>query len=275
MRSATGCSVSSTRTPHPCSDFAKTGNLLRGVRVLVTGASASSADFVRLLEAEGAQVAWSPVIRIGPPPDERALQDAIDRAGVFDWLVFTSAAGVEAFARRRRAQLGPKPRIAVVGDATAAAVSEHLGKTADPLPERASASALADALLLRGQRGDYVLLVTARDASPVLEHTLRGGGLAVEKADAYTTVQAPPSDLAARVDDADVISLASPSAVRALVGGLGRDTHERLRGKLLACIGPATLMAAREAGLHVEVVPENASLRAMVRALCRYFEGHR
>jgi hypothetical protein len=30
-------------------------------------------------------------------------------------------------------------------------------------------------------------------------------------------------------------------------------------------------MAARGAGLQVEIVPENASLPAMVQALCRYF----
>jgi uroporphyrinogen-III synthase len=243
--------------------------------VLVTGASASSADFIHLLEAEGAQVAWCPLIRIGPPPDERALQQAIDRADLFDWLVFTSAAGVEAFARRRRASLGTKPRVAAVGDATAAAVSEHLRICADMPPEHARATALADVLVQQARRGESVLLMTARDATPVLAHKLRSAGLVVEKADAYTTVLAPPADLAARIQAVDVVTLASPSAVRALIDGLKNDAHDRVRGKLLACIGPATLMAAREAGLQVEIVPENASLSAMVQALCRYFGDRR
>lgn len=237
----------------------------------MTGSSGSSGAFARMLEAQGAVVTSCPLIRIGPPPDERTLQDAVNRADRFDWLVFTSASGVEAFTRRRRAPLGAKPRIAVVGPATAAALEQHLGKTPDMVPERATAIALGAALQKLAKSNEGVLLMTARDASPVLEHKLRTAGLVVEKADAYSTVVATPPDLIAHVANVDVISLASPSAVRALVTGIGDDVHNRLRGKVLACIGPATLMAAREAGLHVEVVPEDASLPALVHALRSYF----
>lgn len=243
--------------------------------MLVTGASASSAEFVRLLQGQGAQVVSCPLIRIGPPPNEHALQDAIDRADRFGWLVFTSATGVEAFARRRRAPLAATPHIASVGAATAAAVDERLGRRVELVSEHASASVLADALVHAARKGDKILLMTARDASPVLEHKLRAAGYVVEKADAYTTVLASPPDLAAHVDASDVISLASPSAVRALLDSLGAKAHDRIRGKLLACIGPATLMAARQAGLHVEVVPPDASFPAMVQALGQYFTGRR
>jgi len=239
----------------------------------VTGASGSSAEFVRLLQAQGAQVDACPLIRIGPPPHEQALQDTVDRSDRFAWLVFTSATGVEAFARRRRLPLSVTPRIAAVGAATARAVRENLGRQAELVAERASASAIADELVRAARKGDQILLMTARDASPVLEHKLRGAGYDVEKADAYTTVQAPPTDLATHVAAADVISLASPSAVRALLDGLGANALDHLRGKLLACIGPATLMAARDAGLHVEIVPADASFAAMVEALGRYFLG--
>ena len=67
-----------------------------------------------------------------------------------------------------------------------------------------------------------------------------------------------------------MIALASPSAVRALVHGVG-DEVARLRGKLIACIGPVTLAQARELGLHVEIHPESTTLSAVVEALCRYY----
>ncbi len=237
----------------------------------MTGAPASSAEFVRLLEVAGAQVSSLPLIRIGPAPDEAALQDSINRADTFDWVAFTSAAGVEAFARRRGQKLDAQMRIAAVGPATQKAVHEHLDMATEDLPAQFSSSALADTIKERAKPTDSILVVTARDASPVLVEKLRAAGFAVEKADAYTTVEVIPNDLPAHVAACDVITLASPSAVRALVHGLGADAAARLRGKLVACIGPVTLGEARQLGLHVEVVPADASLAAIVDALCRYY----
>jgi uroporphyrinogen III methyltransferase/synthase len=240
--------------------------------VLVTRAPDQSADFVRLLEEQGAHVAWVPLIRIGPAPDERALQEAADNVNVYDWLVFTSAAGVEAFAQRVGRPLKENLRVAVVGPATAQALVDRLGVQAKVMPAQYSSSALADAINRHAKTPQSILLIAAEDASPVLAAKLRNAGHRVDKVDAYTTVQAPPADLEEHVNKADVITLASPSAVRALVDGLGGDTAiAKLRGKLLACIGPVTLFEARERGLHVEIVPEAATIPALIDALCRYY----
>lgn len=240
--------------------------------MLITRAPGQSADLSRALVERGANVTSAPLIHIGPPPSERALQTAVDRADSYDWLVFTSAAGVQALASRRGQPLRLGVRIAAVGPATAAAVAERLSVIADLVPDRHGAGALGDALSRRARGGARVLIVAARDASPVLETTLRAAGLSVDKVDAYTTVEHAPSDLQARVAGCDVIALASPSAVRALARGLGGDrAGVVLRGKLVACIGPATLLEAREQGLHVEIVPERATLAALVEALCRYY----
>ncbi len=240
--------------------------------MLVTRAAEQSADVGRLLEAAGAQVECVPLIRIGPPPDERTLQEAIDRADAFDWLVFTSAAGVEAFARRRQRPLQPQPRIAVVGPATQRALFERLGVDADLVPAQFSSAALAQALAQRAVAQESVLVIAARDASPVLAAKLREAGCRVEQVDAYTTVEAAPRDLAERIAGNDVVTFASPSAVRALVHALGDEASApALRGKLVACIGPVTLAEARRHGLHIEIVPDDATLPALVDALCRYY----
>jgi len=240
--------------------------------VLVTRAPDQSADFARLLEGHGAHVTSIPLIQIGPPPDERALQEAIDRADAFDWLVFTSVAGVDAFSQRLRRPLGKDLRIGVVGPATDDALFDRLGLRASVVPAHYSASALADAINRQVKALQSILVIVARGASPVLPAKLRNAGHRVEKVDAYSTVEAPPADLEAHVSKADVVTLASPSAVRALVRGLGGDAAgEKLRGKLLACIGPVTLFEARERGLHVEIVPEAATIPALIDALCRYY----
>lgn len=242
--------------------------------MLVTSAPREESDVARVLEEQGAHVSFAPLLRIGPPPHERDLQAWVDRAHEFDWLIFTSAAGVEAFARRRRSPL-PNQRIAVVGPATAQALLEQLGRTHDLMPERYSGEALAEALAGRAHSDATMLVCSAQDARPALVLKLRAAGFHVQKVDAYTTVEAPPRDLQALVASSDVVTLASPSAVRALVRGLGASATESLRGTLLACIGPVTLMEARRSGLHVEIVPESATLVSLVDALCAYYQNPR
>jgi uroporphyrinogen-III synthase len=255
-----------------CSALQKKPSPLHGVRVLVTRAPDQSVHLVRLLEEQGAHVAVVPLIRIGPPPNERELQHAVDAADAYDWLVFTSAAGVDAFARRLRHPLKQAQSIAVVGAATGRALTESLDRKADLIPEIYSSSALADAIVRHTKTPQSILVVAAQDASPVLAAKLRSAGHRVTKVDAYTTVENVPADLESHISGSDVITLASPSAVRALVRGLGEDlAAAKLRGKLVACIGPITLFEARERGLHVEVTPESATFPALVDALCRYY----
>ncbi len=246
---------------------------LRGVRVLVTRRPDPDSDFVRLLEERGAKVTSVPLIAIGPPPDERALQAAVDRAESFAWLVFASAPGVENFARRRRRQLpNNAPHLAVIGSATARAVKEALGREPDVVPQRFSGESLADAILQHATVDERILIFQASDARPALAARLRGAGRSVETISAYSTVEVLVPDLAERIAQTDVVAFASPSAVRSLVRALGAEhAAAKLRGKLLVCIGPVTLFEARQFGLHVEIVPETTTLPALVDALCTFY----
>jgi uroporphyrinogen-III synthase len=246
---------------------------LRGVRVLVTRPADPDSDFIRLLEERGAKVTSVPLIAIGPPPDERALQAAVDRASSFAWLVFTSAAGVESFARRRKGALpNSTPRLAAIGVATARALEEALERAPDVVPQQFSGESLADAILEQATMDERVLIFQASDARPTLAARLRGAGRTVETVPAYSTVELQVPDLAERIAQTDVIALASPSAVRSLVRAMGTaHAPAKLRGKLLVCIGPLTLFEARQFGLHVEIVPETTTLPALVDALCTFY----
>ncbi len=247
---------------------------LSGVRVLVTRPTDPESDFIALLEKRGAAVTSLPLVQIGPPPDERALQTAVDSAERFDWVAFTSAAGVDSFTRRRTHKLpGGVPKIAAVGPATARAIEASFGRAPDLIPARFSGEALADALLARGTIGT-ILIVQAADARPALSARLRNAGNAVTTVAAYSTVEVRPADLQERLAACDAVVLASPSAAHALVHGLGESRAiATLRGKLIACIGPVTLLEARGLGLHVEIVPEASTLPALVEALCAYYSS--
>jgi uroporphyrinogen III methyltransferase/synthase len=73
---------------------------LIGRRVLVTRSKDQAGELVDLLEAQGAEAVEAPLIDIVPPEDYGPLDAACERAGAFDWIVFTSANGASAFMDR-------------------------------------------------------------------------------------------------------------------------------------------------------------------------------
>ena len=68
----------------------------------------------------------------------------------------------------------------------------------------------------------------------------------------------------------DIVTFASSSAVTNLLKLLGGDTAP-LKGPLIACIGPVTARAAREAGLEVRVESREHTIPGLVRALQDHF----
>jgi uroporphyrinogen-III synthase len=239
---------------------------------MVTRAAEHSRELVDLLEGRGAAVEVVPLIHIGPPPDEAALQAAVDAADDYSWIVFASVNGVEAFARRRKHALGVNPHIAAVGPATSDAVASLLGRPPHVVPARFVAEAIAEALSDVASAGSSVLLVQAQDARPVLAQRLRAARFDVTAVVAYSTVARAPSDFEQLVARVDVITLASASAVRSLVAALGGDAAaSKVRGRLLACIGPVTETEARRSGLHVELTPDRSTVDGLVEALCKYY----
>ena len=241
---------------------------------MVTRTVNQADELIDLLEGRGATVTVVPLVRIGPPPDEAAFTAAVDAGDEFAWIVFTSVNGVEAFAQRRKRPLGVNPHIAAVGPATSEAVASLLGRPPHIVPARFVAEAVAEALVDVATPGCAVLVVQAQDARPVLVQRLRASRFDVTAVAAYSTIAQAPADLAQRIQRVDVVTLASASAVRSLVAGLGReDVSAKLLGKLLVCIGPVTETEARRLGLHVELTPERSTVDGMVEALCRYYES--
>src|SRR6266550_1455129 len=70
---------------------------LSGKRIVVTRTRKQASALSNKLRALGAQVIELPTIRIEPPSDLRAFAELVQDAHAYDWIVFTSANGVEAF----------------------------------------------------------------------------------------------------------------------------------------------------------------------------------
>ncbi len=256
---------------------------LLGWRVLVTRTREQASDLSSALTRLGAQPVEVPVIAITDPTSWQVLDESLERIAESDWLVLTSANGVRAVMARLR-DLGMDvrdlrgPKIAAIGPATAKAV-EELGIRVDLVPEEFVAEALAEALLSQGIAASRILLARAEEARDVLPVSLEAAGAQVTVAPCYRTI--PAEGVGERIRtltdnrEVDAITFASSSSVRAFVDGLaGQDVAELTGGIVVACIGPVTADAARDAGLHVDVVPDEYTIPGLAEALAGFAREH-
>jgi uroporphyrinogen III methyltransferase / synthase len=121
---------------------------LRGKTILVTRAAEQASNFTHLLQQQGATVIEMPALEIRPPSSWEELDNAIASLSNFDWLILTSANGVEYFFNRlatkgldSRALAGLK--IAVVGKKTAAILKQY-GLQPDFIPPNFVADSLVE-----------------------------------------------------------------------------------------------------------------------------------
>jgi uroporphyrinogen-III synthase len=240
---------------------------LAGMRVLLTRPARSDDALETLLRGAGARVSSMPLIELAPAPDAGALRAAAQSADSADWIVFTSATGVEAFARNRRSRLGERTRIAAIGPATARAVARLLERDADLVPARFVAEELADAIAARAARA-RIAIFSAQDSRPVLVQRLRAAGHSVEAIAAYTTRAVTPADFTQRIGAADVIVLTSGSAARSLSEGLRLGPGlGALHGKRVVCIGAVTAAEARRCEIDVAAVARDATPLGLLEVL--------
>jgi uroporphyrinogen III methyltransferase/synthase len=245
---------------------------LFGRRVVVTRARAQSSGLVDALRRAGAEIVSLPTIEIAAPADGgEALAAAAARVRDYDWVAFTSANAVDAlFAHLADARALGETRVAAVGTATAAALATH-GVAADLVPGRAVAEALADAFPMAGRcPGGRVLLPQAAAARPALEDGLTAKEWLVDAVEAYRTLPTTPdAEALAAAGAADAIAFTSASTVDNYLDTAGLPAVP----PVVACIGPVTADRARERGVDVSAVAEEASVDSLVEALAGCFQS--
>lgn len=243
---------------------------LFGKRVLITRQAPSSEEFAERLREAGAEPVLAPLIRIVPPRDPQAAARAVHDARNYDYVVFSSRNGVERFWEEleaagldARALFGV--RIAAIGPRTADALHAK-GIVPDFVPSQYVSESVAEGLLERTVPDDRVLLFRAQEARDVLPDALREAGRNVTVVAAYRAVRNEVPNLAQLVDRCDVLTFTSAGIVRSFVAQLD-DAVAASRGKIVACIGPITAQAARDAGLEPTIVAEEFTTEGMARSL--------
>jgi uroporphyrinogen III methyltransferase/synthase len=230
---------------------------LFGKSICITRAGDAQSELARAFEELGAEVIRFPTTRIVPAPAARLAKGIKALAGQ-DWVVFTSANGVETFfaalaraGRDSRALAGT--RVAAVGPATAQALLAG-GIKADLVPAAFTGKALLAHLIAKSQKGERFLLWCAAGAREELARGLRRKGRRVTEVVAYRTTRPLRVDAALKgrlnPEPPSAVLFASASAARNFVDILGRKDALRLRrATKLISIGPATSAAMRKLAL--------------------------
>lgn len=253
---------------------------LEGFTFVIPRTSGGSTPFSTTLEEEGATTVEFPMVTIGPPPDEEALDAAVGRIEEFHWVVFCHVSSTRTFLERLIQLRGDvealkrASRLAAVGDQRRAAV-EAYGLTVQVTPGRASPKELVKALEEEAGdlRGAAVLIVSSEPAGPVLEG-LKGLGARV------THVQGAQRTI--NMDDHEkVAGMMEEGRVEAVVflspGGVAQFQKAMERyGALEAAAGGvrAYAMSARTAeragplGFRNVTSPPEPTREALLETLC-------
>ncbi len=252
---------------------------LAGRTILVTRPRRQSRPLSEALRRLGATVVETPAISIEPPSDFRRLDESLGRLATYDWVVFTSANGVEAFFERLfevqpRAALSSQ-KLAAIGPATAESLSGR-GFRPDVVPTKFVAEevfrALAEHSEISAKRFLLPRADIARDALPDL---LRASGATVDVVVAYRTVPADEemrraSSLVAR-GEVDMVTFTSASTAKSFFATVDpRSVGGRTRA---ASIGPITSNALRALGVAPDVEAEHFTTEGLIEAILRYYRG--
>jgi uroporphyrinogen III methyltransferase / synthase len=241
---------------------------LLGSRIMVTRPADDRDPLADGLRALGAEVIVQPAIRISPPVDWKAVDDALDRLDEFDWLVFSSANGVRSLCGRmieRRLTPSQLPRVAAIGPGTADEIARH-GREADLVPGQFRAEALAEALAADAA-GKRFLLARASRGREVLAEQLTAAGATVEQVVVYTSSDVTEADAEAtallEAGQIDWITVTSSAIARSLARLFGDD----LRKARLASISPLTSHTLRESGYEPAAEAAEYTLAGLIAAI--------
>jgi uroporphyrinogen III methyltransferase / synthase len=259
---------------------------LAGRTIIITRPREQASRFAAELERLGARAIICPTIEIVEPESLAALDDALENLFGYDWIIFTSANGVEHFMRRLQT-LGHDLseldglRVCAIGDATAEKLRVERVHV-DLVPEQFKAEGVYAALeaFLGGReslRRLNFLIPRAAVARDYLPRALEEAGARVDVVAAYRTVRPLNPDLP-RINallaggTIDCIAFTSSSTVRNFAELFDTsDLSQVLRDVAVACIGDVTAATASEYGLQTEIMPAEFTISALVGAIVDHF----
>lgn len=250
---------------------------LFGRRIVVTRTRKQASALSDRLRRLGADAFELPTIRIEKARDMMAFGKLVQDAHTYDWVVFTSPNGVEAFfdvfyRLYKDARSIGGVRIAAIGPGTAKKIADYHLST-DVIPDTFIAEDLVRAIIEKEGSVENLtfLWVRAEEARDVVASGLVEQRAIVDEAIAYRTVL-ETGDVGggrARLEEegADVITFTSSSTVENFFK-MGLPLPE---GVKLASIGPITSKTILQHGHKVDIEARQHDIPGLVAAIAEHF----
>jgi uroporphyrinogen III methyltransferase/synthase len=247
---------------------------LFGKKVLVTRSRHQASALSKLLSERGAIPVELPAIDIQNIAENKELRLAITELASYDWIIFTSVNGVDAFFNELRTlKLDSRAlngiKVGAIGTVTAKAV-EAKGLAPDFVPSEFTTDGILADIKKYDIKGKRFLLPRADIVDSQLTDGLVRLGAKVKDVAVYKTL--PATDSIAKIREMllsggiDIITFASSSTVTNLMA-VFPDRKPNLNGTKIACIGPKTAETAVKAGLKPDVVATEHTIPGLVTAL--------
>lgn len=249
---------------------------LFGKRIAVTRTREQAGDLVQRLRELGADAFEMPTIRIEPAPNKREFYESVAYAHGYDWLIFTSPNGVDAFFKaffeiyRDARDLGAV-RIAAIGPATAARVNAFHFQV-DVQPEKYVAEEIITALQKETSLDNVrILLARAEGARDLLPKEFSRLGAIIDEAIAYRTVPETSDESGGleryKSEGADMVTFTSSSTAE----NFHALQLPPCEGVAFASIGPVTSKTMRGLKMPVDMEAKVHDIPGLVAGILKFY----
>lgn len=253
---------------------------LFGRKIVITRARSQISDLTATFEKLGAEVIEMPTIRIEGPEDPGPLKKAVAQLDAFDWIIFTSVNGVDAFfATLEKAGLDSRAlgslKFCTIGPATTDRLN-CFGLKSDLQPKKYISTEIVRALSSQEDLSGMRILCPRADIAPAeMVDALTAQGAQVREVTAYRTV--PDGSGAKEVaemlsrNEIDWITFTSSSTVKNFFDVMKSETHS-LDKVAFASIGPVTSTTLGEFGFTPTVEADPYTIDSLVDAIVAHEE---
>ena len=241
---------------------------LAGWKVLVTRPRQHISKTADLLRKKGAEVLELPSICTVPVEDNSKLYEAFEKLNTYQWIIFTSPAGVEIFfdemdRKEMDVRSLGQAKIAVIGEGTKKKLKEH-HLLADFVPSVYDGDTLGAELAKELQGNEKILIPRAEAGNKKLPELLEQAGAKVDDIATYT-IRYEKSRLIDEKKEfetgsVDCVVFTSASTVKGFVEGTPGLDYTTVKA---ACIGKQTKAAADAYGMQTRMA-KKATIESLI-----------
>lgn len=246
---------------------------LMGMRILLTRPKELISVMAEKLRVKGAEVLEIPTIAVVPAERKHLPEDCFTNIKRYDWIVFTSQAGVRIFFEKMKEHGNDirelhHARFAVIGEGTKKAL-ESFGIFADVMPDVYDGVSLGKALKAQNIKDKTILLPRAEKANQELVLLLEAEGAVVLDLPIYRTIYRDASVLPVSIKEEierggiTCAVFTSSSAVEGFIKAAGEMDFSKVKA---ACIGQRTADTAKKYGMEC-YISEKATMDSLTELI--------